>query len=139
METTIYTEPLPNIPIIEPANPPNDGEEIIGYELLYANKKWFTRASPRRMNTAGWVSVVLLFIFFWPATCLPCFTTCSYNECQRPVYGFRLKDIEEQTLPLEKAPSQIEGPKATDCLDATSTNEQQLNSSKKNLDELQQE
>jgi hypothetical protein len=93
----LYENPLPGVPIIEPETPPQSGEEIVGYEVLYANEKMFTKPNPRRMNTAGWVSVVLLFLCFWPASCVPCCTSCSYNQCQRPVYGFKNANRELET------------------------------------------
>lgn len=82
----LYEYPIANIPIIEPKDAPEPGDILLGYELLYAKHK-FNKPNPRHMNASGWISVVLLTLFFWPAALVPCFTKCSYNECQRPVYG----------------------------------------------------
>lgn len=86
----IYEQPLQGVPIIEPAKAPENGEVVIGYELLYddSNGSLFTdKINPKRMNNAGWISVVLCFFCFFPLTCVPCCMTCSYTTCQRPVYG----------------------------------------------------
>jgi hypothetical protein len=97
----LYEYPIANIPIIEPKDAPQAGEVLLGYELLYAKHK-FNKPNPRHMNAAGWISVVLLTLFFWPAALVPCFTKCSYNECQRPVYGSRM--LQARSLSQEVVP-----------------------------------
>lgn len=86
----LHKNPINGIPIIEPERTPNSTEIIMGYEILneFPSNKYFVKPDPKRMNTIGWVSVVLTFLCFWPATCVPCCMTCSYNKCQRPVYGY---------------------------------------------------
>lgn len=103
----LYSYPLSGIHIIEPSKPPKDDEVLLGYELLddYDNE-YFVRPHPKRLNTLGWVSVVLCFLFFWPATCIPCFLPCSYSKCQRPVYGNYLEPtylvVKNIEIPEEK-------------------------------------
>lgn len=88
MRDDVYMIPIEGIPIIEPENEPLPGEVLLGYRILYGNNKpLFIKPRPNRMNTLGWVSVVLGFMFFFPITCIPCCLSCSYSECQQPIYG----------------------------------------------------
>lgn len=82
----LYDNPIPNIPIIEPDNIPEPGDIFLGYEVLY-DKSIFAKPRCKYMKTRGWISVILLFLCFCPATCVPCCMSCSYDICQRPVYG----------------------------------------------------
>jgi hypothetical protein len=88
----IHTHPIEGIPIIEPENTPLPGEVIIGYEVIHDHDKVFTTPDPKNMNKAGWASVILGLLCFWPVTCVPCFLSCSYSKCQRPVYGPKKQD-----------------------------------------------
>lgn len=86
----LYSTPIVGVPMVEPENAPNPTDVLLGYEVLHDNSenKIFTgKPDPKRLNVAGWVSVVLCALCFWPLSCVPCFMTCSYTTCQRPVYG----------------------------------------------------
>jgi hypothetical protein len=80
-------DPIPGIPIVEPERMPLPGERLIGYEQIPAAGKTFVSPRPSHMKTRGWVSVVLLTFFMWPLAFVPCFTSCSYYQMQRPVYS----------------------------------------------------
>lgn len=41
----------------------------------------------QNMNGLGFLQVVLLAIFFWPAMCIPCRIGCNYDGFQYPVYS----------------------------------------------------
>lgn len=86
----IYPHPIEGIPIIEPEHEPFTGEILLGYRILYGNdnNKLFTKPSPKRLNTLGWVSIIASLLIFWPVSCIPCFLSCSYSTCQQPVYGY---------------------------------------------------
>lgn len=83
----LYNNPIVGIPIIEPDNSPQPGDILLGYEILYNEDNIFTKPRPKYMKTRGWAAAILLCLCFWPATCVPCCMTCSYDTCQRPVYG----------------------------------------------------
>lgn len=84
----LHPSPLPGYPIIAPVTPPLPGQVIVGYEVVDAQDSVFKKPEPNRMNRVGWFSLIALLICFWPAACIPCFTTCSYTPSQRPVYGY---------------------------------------------------
>jgi hypothetical protein len=90
---SLYPEPIKGVPIVEPETIPEPGQVIIGYELVpplpppKGLKQLFHKPEPRRMNTAGVLGVLALLLCFWPCAAVPCFTACSYDQCQRPVYG----------------------------------------------------
>ncbi len=79
-------QPIPGIPIVEPEVIPGPGDKLIGYEQIPSDNSCFISPRPTHMKTRGWISVVLLTIFMWPAAILPCFMSCSYYQMQRPVY-----------------------------------------------------
>jgi len=83
----LYDSPVVGIPIIEPDTEPEYGDIILGYEVLYNDDEFCAKPRPKHLNSRGWISIALLFCFFWPAMCVPCCMSCSYNVCQRPVYG----------------------------------------------------
>ncbi len=82
----LYDNPIHNIPIIDPDRYPEEGDILLGYEVLY-NNSFFAKPRIKYMKPHGWVSVILLSISFLPMMCLPCCMSCSYDVCQRPVYG----------------------------------------------------
>jgi hypothetical protein len=84
----ITKEPIPGVPIVEPKTTPRPGDRLIGYELIPDDDQTFlSPPRPSHMRTRGWVSVVLLVLFAWPLAVVPCFTSCSYKQMQRPVYS----------------------------------------------------
>lgn len=83
----ITKEPIPGIPIVEPESLPMPGDRLIGYEQIPAAGKTFVTPRPSQMKTRGWVSIVVLALFMWPLAFVPCFTSCSYYQMQRPVYS----------------------------------------------------
>lgn len=83
----LHPSPVPGIPIVEPHRVPDAGQVILGYEVVEPSSVFFTRPDPSRMNVRGWVAFATLLVCFWPASCIPCFTSCSYGTVQRPVYG----------------------------------------------------
>ena len=85
----LHTHAIPGIPILEPERIPLPGEILIGYELVDKSDKLFVDPEPGKMNGCGWISVILSVIFFWPASCVPCFMSCSYSKYQRPVYEYK--------------------------------------------------
>ena len=110
----IYRYPLPGIPIVESERVPEIGDVLLGYEVVHDfDRKTFVKPDPKRLNTLGWLSVVMCFLCFWPATCVPCCLSCSYSKCQRPVYGknvepswYLVKDIQieqKKDVSLKKA------------------------------------
>jgi len=88
MRDDIFMTPIEGIPIIEPEYESLPGEILLGYRIVYGNDnlKW-VNPRPKRMNTIGWVSVIVGLIFFWPVSCIPCCLSYSYSESQQPVYG----------------------------------------------------
>lgn len=85
----IFSEPIKGVPIIEPKVSPVPGQVIIGYELVDNKPKTsiFHKPNPKRMNKIGLLSFVGLLLCCWPCAVAPCFLSCSYDQCQRPVYG----------------------------------------------------
>lgn len=101
----ITKDPIPGIPIVEPKTMPKPGDRLIGYEQIPAEGEKFVTPRPSHMKTRGWVSVVLLTIFMWPLAVVPCFTSCSYYQMQRPVYSNSREgkvDAEEGKVASEK-------------------------------------
>ena len=99
----IFIEPVKGVPIIEPKVLPEPGQVIIGYELIETKPRLskFHKPNPRRMNKAGWLSLLALAICCWPCAAVPCFLSCSYDMCQRPVYGKKevfAKDVHSITM-----------------------------------------
>lgn len=84
----LYPTPLTGYRMVAPERPPHPGQVLLGYEVLNAEDGVFTKPKPKRMNTRGWLAFGALLVCFWPAACVPCFTSCSYTPCQRPVYGW---------------------------------------------------
>lgn len=87
----IYPTPVPGIPIIAPEYIPLPGQVIVGYQMV-KNKDMFMKPDPKRMNKKGFISIIALLLCCWPLACIPCFTSCSYDTCQRPVYNFVKKE-----------------------------------------------
>ena len=83
----IYAEAVPGIPIFEPEEIPLPGEVVVGYRIIESNDKFLVKPKPSKMNTTGWVSVVVCAICCWPVSCVPCCLGCSYSRYQVPVYG----------------------------------------------------
>lgn len=40
------------------------------------------------LSFAGWMSVILLVLLFWPLAWVPCFMPECFDPCQRPIYGY---------------------------------------------------
>jgi hypothetical protein len=105
MIDNIFMTPIEGIPMIEPEYEPIPGEILLGYRIVYGqDTPLFVKPRPKRMNTLGWVSVVIGLIFFWPVSCVPCCLSYSYSESQQPVYGFPryLSEKPEEEKPEEK-------------------------------------
>lgn len=83
----MLSQPVVGIPIIEPKNVPLPGQVIIGYEVVDTSKSILQKPNPKRMNATGWFSFIGLLVCCWPVAIVPCFTSCSYDTYQRPVYG----------------------------------------------------
>lgn len=89
MIDNIFMIPIEGVPMIEPEYEPLPGEILLGYRIVYGHDKLkWVNPIPKRMNTIGWVSVIVGLIFFWPVSCIPCCLSYSYPESQQPVYGF---------------------------------------------------
>lgn len=88
-KSIIHKDPIPGVPIIAPEHPPKENETIVGYELIDPNptNRPIVKPDPKRMNKYGWLGVIGCAFCFWPATCIPCFMSCSYSKVQRPIYG----------------------------------------------------
>lgn len=89
--TNIYKEPISGVPIMEPLVLPEQGDVLLGYEL-YDKKGLITPPHIEKMNTRGWISVLICAIVFFPVMCLPCCMGCSYSMYQCPVYGKEKKE-----------------------------------------------
>ena len=82
----LFKEPVVGLPIYTPDGPIQPGSKLIGYRVINT-KGYFTKPKPSRLTATGWVCIILLGLVFWPISCLPCITTCSYPEAyQVPVY-----------------------------------------------------
>ena len=82
---SIHKTPVPGIPIICSSIPRPD-DIIIGYRVVEPSKDLLCKPEPSRINGRGWASIIVLALVFWPASCIPCFTSCSYSPYQEPVY-----------------------------------------------------
>lgn len=87
MTELLYKQPIPGIPIFPPEISPMPDDELVGYRVVYAPKGFFCKPDPPRITTCGWLSIVLLTLLFWPASCLPCCMSSSYMDYQVPVYS----------------------------------------------------
>lgn len=98
----LYNEPFDNMPMLEPERPPRADEVLLGYELVNKQGQIFSRPHPTRMNTNSWLMTALLAILFWPLTCVPCFCSNSYDVSQRPVYGKKYRDVNNNKKHLKR-------------------------------------
>lgn len=98
-----YDKPVEGVPMIEPKHPPATGQVVIGYELLHTDKGCFTKPHPKRLNKFGWIGVIALALLCWPASCIPCCMSCSYDKCQRPVYGTTTTNTHKNIDPKDQA------------------------------------
>jgi len=105
----LYDKPVEGVRMIAPKHPPAKGDVIVGYELLNIDEGCCTKPRPKRLNKLGWISVIAFALVFWPVSCVPCCLACSYDTCQRPVYGtptayiVNAKSIEQKDNVLEPA------------------------------------
>jgi hypothetical protein len=83
---TLHATPVPGLPVIC-ATPPAPGAILEGYRVVDAPSSVFCKPRPANLNWRGWASIAVLALVFWPVSCVPCFTACSYSAYQEPVYS----------------------------------------------------
>lgn len=81
---SLYPNPVAGIPVRGPLAYPQPGQVILGYQVF----------EPRtgccqcdNLSPTGWISVILLLIFFWPLFWIPFVMPECYERYQVPVYG----------------------------------------------------
>jgi hypothetical protein len=89
MNNNLHKDPLPGIRIKAPITLPSSSDILLGYKIYTVdNDGIFSKPDPIKMTNRGWIAVAVAFFCFFPATCVPCFLGCSYDETyQRPIYG----------------------------------------------------
>ena len=75
-----------DLPVVESNIVPLPGQVVIGYMVYEPPNSCVVSPNPGRMNGIGWFSVILLTIFFWPLSCVPCCMGACYDGYQVPVY-----------------------------------------------------
>ncbi|EIE22635.1 hypothetical protein COCSUDRAFT_53614 [Coccomyxa subellipsoidea C-169] len=78
-------QPIPGIRVRPPLVAPMQGQVVTHYET-------FTPQSGcckcEGMTQTGYISVILLVLFFWPLAFLPCVMQECFEPQQRPVFGY---------------------------------------------------
>jgi hypothetical protein len=84
-----YFSPTPRISYttIEPELPPLPGQKVIGYMIYEKPKGLFTEPNFNRLSSSGACCSIILLLFFWPLTCLPCCLSECQTDFQVIVYG----------------------------------------------------
>lgn len=87
MQDTLYPNPIEGVPMYPPKKVPKPGAQVIGYELIDPSEAGvFCKPVPNKLNRRGLFAILACLFCCWPASCVPCFTSCSYSKYQRPVY-----------------------------------------------------
>lgn len=84
MEPYFSTQRHPHYPVIFPSV--HSGMAIRGWMVYEPPRGCLTSPRPSQMSGLGWLSVLVAVLVFWPAACLPCCCTCSYDGYQVPVF-----------------------------------------------------
>ena len=103
----LHREPVPGIPILEPDEIPYSNAKLIGYQVIEPADKFFVKPKPGKINTLGWVSIVVCAIIFFPVTCVPCCLGYSYSKYQIPVYE-AVRDSVETSVKVGTTPTIVE-------------------------------
>lgn len=83
----LHDKPIAGLHMLPPEYTPGPTDILLGYEIVYDSNQILVKPKPSEMNGLGWLSVIILSVFFLPAACIPCCLSTSYNKAQRPVYG----------------------------------------------------
>ncbi|KAL3145971.1 hypothetical protein ABBQ38_015331 [Trebouxia sp. C0009 RCD-2024] len=80
----LYPQPVAGIAVRGPLVAPQPGHVLLGYQVC----------EPRtgccecdNLSPAGWISIILLLLFFWPLFWIPFVMPECYERYQIPIYG----------------------------------------------------
>jgi hypothetical protein len=81
----LHPAPVPGVQMFPPSPAPEPGQVLLGYEMIEPKAGCCQCAG---LSFVGWMSVLLLVIFFWPLAWVPCVMQSCFEPCQRPVFGW---------------------------------------------------
>lgn len=75
-------QPIAGYTIVPPQQAPNQGDVLVGWEVIQPDD-----ACSCDLNTAGFVTLIILVFVFWPLFWIPMVCASCKNPRQRPIYG----------------------------------------------------